>query len=133
MEPCAHSDWSVKRSCFIRGHNRPSPIMAPGLNIKCWTSSALISIRWLGLFTNRALRKHRKLIFPDRDFIICIVPLEIFHPHFSIRHTPQSGPHFTKTPTSFPGPCPYLECGAGKGPGIGWSRAYLNIHKNTNV
>ena len=35
--------------------------------------------------------------------------------------------------TSFPGPCPYLECGAGKGPGIGWSRAHLNIHKNTNV
>ena len=35
--------------------------------------------------------------------------------------------------TSFPGPCPYLECGAGKGPSIGWSRVYLNIHKNTNV
>ena len=35
--------------------------------------------------------------------------------------------------TSFPGPFPYLECGARKGPGIGWSRAYLNIHKNTNV
>ena len=35
--------------------------------------------------------------------------------------------------TTFPGPCPYLECGAGKGPGIGWSRVYLNIHKNTNV
>ena len=42
-------------------------------------------------------------------------------------------PDFPFSSTSFPGPCPYLECGAGKGPGIGWSRAYLNIHKNTNV
>ena len=29
--------------------------------------------------------------------------------------------------TSFPGPFPYLhECGAGKDPGIGWSRATLH-------
>ena len=27
--------------------------------------------------------------------------------------------------TSFPGPFPWLEGGAGKGPGIGWSRAHL--------
>ena len=40
---------------------------------------------------------------------------------------------WSRNATSFPGPCPYLECGAGKGPGIGWSRAYLNIHKNANV
>ena len=29
-------------------------------------------------------------------------------------------------PTSFPGPFPYLECGAGKDPGIGWSRGTLH-------
>ena len=28
--------------------------------------------------------------------------------------------------TSFPGSFPYLECGAGKDPGIGWSRATLH-------
>ena len=39
----------------------------------------------------------------------------------------------TPSQTSFPGPFPYLECGTGKDPGIGWSRAYLNIHKNNNV
>ena len=33
----------------------------------------------------KTFRKHRKLIFPHRDFIICIVSLAIFHPHFVIR------------------------------------------------
>ena len=42
-------------------------------------------MRWLGLFTTKTSRKHRKLILPHRDFIICIVSLAIFHPHFSIR------------------------------------------------
>ena len=42
-------------------------------------------MRWLGLFTNKTFRKHCKLIFPHRDFIICIVSLAIFHPHFFIR------------------------------------------------
>ena len=55
-----------------------------GLNIKYWTSPDLNSLRWLGLFTNKTFRKHRKLIFPHRDFIICIVSLAIFHPHFVI-------------------------------------------------
>ena len=83
---------------------------------------------WLRLFTNKTFRKHRKLIFLHRDFIICIVLLAIFHrhlssaffyPHFTvrifpsafyhpqfsiriflsaIRHPPPSGPHFTETP-----------------------------------
>ena len=52
----------------------------------------------------------------DKQGSICGSQLESYH-----------------TATLFPGPCPYLECGAGKGPGIGWSRAHLNIHKNTNV
>ena len=42
-------------------------------------------MRWLGSFTNKTFRKHRKLIFPHTDFMICIVSLAIFHPHFSIR------------------------------------------------
>ena len=54
------------------------------LNIKFWTSTDLNSMRWLGLFKNNIFRKHLKLIFPHRDFIICIVSLAIFHPHFSI-------------------------------------------------
>ena len=82
-------------------------------------------MRWLGLFTNKTFRRHLKLIFPHRDFIICIVSLAIFHPHFVIRifpsafyhphfsiriflsyvrhppsaicHPPPSGPHFTET------------------------------------
>ena len=41
-------------------------------------------MRWLGLFTKRTFRKHRKLFVPHMVFIICIVPLAIFHPHFSI-------------------------------------------------
>ena len=40
-------------------------------------------MRWLGLFTKKTFRKHIKLIFPHRDFIICIVSLAIFHPHLS--------------------------------------------------
>ena len=43
------------------------------------------AMRWLGLFTNKTFRKHRELISPHRDFIICIVPLAIFHPHFVLR------------------------------------------------
>ena len=66
---------------------------------------------------------YNKLIFPHRDFIICIASLAIFHPHlssafshphfsirilssafyhphFSIRHPRPSGPHFTETPLS---------------------------------
>ena len=61
-----------------------------GLNIKYWTSPDLSSMRWLGLFTNKTFRKHRKLIFPHRDFIICIVSLAIFHPHFIIRIFPSA-------------------------------------------
>ena len=96
------------------------------LNIKYWSYPDLNSMRWLGLFTNKTFRKHLKLIFPHRDFIICIVSLAIFHPHFvirifpsafyhphfiilifpsaffyppsAIRHPPPSGPHFTETP-----------------------------------
>ena len=48
------------------------------------TSTDLNSMRWLGLFTNKIFRKHLKLIFPHRDFIICIVSLAIFQPHFVI-------------------------------------------------
>ena len=55
------------------------------LNIKFWTSTDLNSMRWLGLFKNNIFRKHLKLIFPHGDFIICIVSLAIFYPHFSIR------------------------------------------------
>ena len=93
--------------------------------IKYWSSPDLNSMRWLGLFTNKTFRKNLKLIFPHRDFIMCIVSLAIFHPHFSIRilssaffhphfsirilssaffyplsairHPPPSGPHFTET------------------------------------
>ena len=68
-------------------------------------------MRWLRLFTNKTFRKHLKLIFPQRDRIICIVSLAIFHPHFvirifpspfyhphfSIRHPPPSGPYFKET------------------------------------
>ena len=64
-----------------------------GLNIKYWTSPDLSSMRWLGLFTNKTFRKHRKLIFPHRDFIICIVSLAIFHPHFIIRIFPSAFNH----------------------------------------
>ena len=51
-------------------------------SVKCFDVN---SMRWLGLFTNKTFRKHRKLIFPHRDFTICIVSLAIFHPHFVIR------------------------------------------------
>ena len=57
---------------------------------KYWTSPDLSYMRWLGLFTNKTFRKHRKLIFPHRDFIICIVSLAIFHPHFSVLHPPSA-------------------------------------------
>ena len=50
-------------------------------------------MRWLGLFTNKTFRKHCKLIFPHRDFIICIVSLAIFHPHFFIRTFPSQFYH----------------------------------------
>ena len=53
-------------------------------NIKYCTSLGLNSTKWLGLFTNKTFRKHRNLINPHRDFVICIVSLAIFHPHFSI-------------------------------------------------
>ena len=68
-----------------------------GLNIKYWTSTDLNSMRWLDLFTNKIFRKHLKLIFPHRDFIICIVSLAIFHPHFVIRIFPSGfyHPHFS--------------------------------------
>ena len=61
------------------------------LNIKCWTSSGLKYIRWPGLFTTRALRKHRIRM----DFIIYIVSFTIFHKHF-IRIFPSAfyNPHF---------------------------------------
>ena len=81
-----------------------------GLNIKYWTSPELNSMRWLGLFTKKTFRKHIKLIFPQRDFIICIassrrsveeaiigmVSLAIFHPHFAIRILSSAffHPHF---------------------------------------
>ena len=68
-------------------------------------------MRWLGLFTKKTFRKHIKLIFPHRDFIICIassrrsveeaiigmVSLAIFHPHFTIRIFPSAfyHPHFS--------------------------------------
>ena len=66
------------------------------LNIKYWTSTDLNSMRWLGLFKNKIFRKHRKLIFPHRDFIIFIVSLAIFHTHFSIRILSSTfcHPHF---------------------------------------
>ena len=71
-----------------------------GLNIKYWSSPDLNSMRWLGLF-KKTFRKHLKLIFPHRDlYIICIVSLAIFHPHFVIRIFPSAfyHPHFS---TSF--------------------------------
>ena len=46
------------------------------------------SMRWLGLFTNKTFRKHRKLIFPGLIGILSSlssVSLAIFHPHFVIR------------------------------------------------
>ena len=60
-------------------------------NIKCWTSPGLKYIRWPGLFTTRALRKHRIRM----DFIIYIVSFTIFHKHF-IRIFPSAfyNPHF---------------------------------------
>ena len=66
------------------------------LNIKYWTSTDLNSMRWLGLFKNKIFRKHLKLIFPHRDFIIFIVSLAIFHTHFSIRILSSAfcHPHF---------------------------------------
>ena len=60
----------------------------PYTNIKYWTSPELNAIRLPGLFANKTTRKHRKLIFPHKDFIIqlhSIVSMAIFHPHFSIR------------------------------------------------
>ena len=62
------------------------------LNIKYWTSPDLNSMRWLRLFTNKTFRKHRKLIFLHRDFIICIALLAIFHPYLS---SAFFYPHFT--------------------------------------
>ena len=75
-----------------------------GIEYKIWTSPDLNSMRWLGLFTNKTFRKHLKLNFPHRDFMLCIVSLTIFlphfisrifpsafyHPHFSIRHPPSA-------------------------------------------
>ena len=58
-----------------------------------WTSPDLNSMRWLGLFTNKTFRKHRKLISPDRDFIICIVSLPIFHRRFIICIFPSAFYH----------------------------------------
>ena len=48
-------------------------------------------MRWLGLFTKKTFRKHLNLIFLRMDFIICIVSLTIFHPHFS---SAFDHPHF---------------------------------------
>ena len=50
-------------------------------------------MRWLGLFTNKTFRKHLKLIFPRRNFIICILSLAIFHPHFVIQIFPSAFCH----------------------------------------
>ena len=50
-------------------------------------------MRWLGFFKNKIFRIHLKLIFPHRDFIICIVSLAIFHPHFVIRNFPSAFYH----------------------------------------
>ena len=60
-----------------------------------WTSPNLNSMRWLGLFTNKTFRKHRKLIFCH--FIICKVSLAIVHPHFDILIFPSAfyHPHFS--------------------------------------
>ena len=53
-------------------------------------------MRLLGLFTNKTFRKNLELIFPHRDFIMCIVALAIFHPHFVIRILSSAffHPHF---------------------------------------
>ena len=60
---------------------------------------------WLGLFTNKTFRKHRKLVFPHGDFIIWLhlhrvtgnFLFAFFHPHFivriflsAIRHPPST-------------------------------------------
>ena len=88
--------------CFL--DSADSILTCLGLNIKYWSSPDLNSMRWLGLFTTKTFRKHIKLIFPHRDFIICIassrrsveeaiigmVSLAIFHPHFSIRIFPSA-------------------------------------------
>ena len=71
-----------------------------GLNIKYWTSPDLNAMRWLGLFTNKTFRKHRKSIFPHRDFIIWLhlhSSLANFHPHFVIGIFPSAfyHPHFS--------------------------------------
>ena len=49
------------------------------------------------LFTKKTFRKHLKLIFPHRDFIICIVSLAIFHRYFVIGIFPFAfyHPHFS--------------------------------------
>ena len=64
-----------------------------GLNIRYWTSPDLKAMRWLRIGRNKTFRKHH------RDFIIYIVWLAIFHPHFVIRIFPSAfcHPHFPST------------------------------------
>ena len=72
--------------------------LSVGLNMKYWFSPDPNSMRWLGLFTNKTFRKHRKLIFPHGDFIIWLHLLSVFgnissaffHPHFIIRIFPSA-------------------------------------------
>ena len=52
-------------------------------SVKCFDVN---SMRWLGLFTNKTFRKHRKLIFPEGFYhllsIIDNFPSTFCHPHF---------------------------------------------------
>lgn len=73
---------------------RPKVLDWPGLN----------SISWPGLLATKTVRNYRKLIFPHKDFIICILSLAIFHLRFIIRilassfyHSAPSGPRFPGT------------------------------------
>ena len=82
--------------CFF-GFGAPALIdLSVGLNIKYWSSPDPNSMRLLGLFTNKTFKKKLELIFPHRDFIICIVSLAIFHLHFVIRILSSAffHPHF---------------------------------------
>ena len=84
--------WENSRKIYksILDDGAPA-LICLGLSKKYWSSPDLNSMRWLGLFRNKTFRKHLKLIFPQWDFIIYIVSLEISvsslfcHPLFSIR------------------------------------------------
>ena len=86
--------FSIKVYRWIFGFGAPALIdLSVGLNIKYWSSPDPNSMRLLGLFTNKTFKKKLELIFPHRDFIICIVSLAIFHPHFVIRIFPSAFYH----------------------------------------